>query len=103
MTSRPIRSAWRGHRPPPLELCAGSAAPSGLAEARDGRRNEFFVGVQLLGPVEEDVLGLRAVRIGQAALDRTDGLTRLVIVKAHALRTKLGIDDVDVLALADRF
>ena len=49
------------------------------------------------------VLVLDVVRIWQAALDRTDRLASLVIVETDALGAELGIDDVDLLTLADGF
>jgi hypothetical protein len=55
------------------------------------------------GPLEERLLFLTVVWVGKAALDRAYGLTRFVIVESNALRAKLGIDDVDLVTLADGF
>ena len=44
----------------------------------------------------------RMLGIGQAALDRAHGLAGLVVVEADALGAELGVDHVDLVALADR-
>ena len=54
-------------------------------------------------PLEEKLLFFTMSGIGNAALDRADRLTSLVIVEADALCTKLGIDDVDLVTFADGF
>src|SRR5262245_876389 len=78
-----------------------------LAEAREVRGEvaagrELLVGVQLAGAVEERLLALHVVRIGDAALDGADRLAGLVVVESDALRAEVRIDDVDVLTLRDR-
>ena len=55
------------------------------------------------GSLEEQLLLFTMVRIGDAALDRANRLTGLVVVEADALGAKLGIDDVDLVTLADGF
>ena len=41
------------------------------------------------------------IRIGQTTLDGTHRLTRFVIIKPNALGAELGVDDVDLVPLAD--
>src|SRR6185437_840270 len=100
---------WRSLWPPAPPL-----APVGKAFLRSletlavfteaGRKlvAERLVGVERLGARDERLLGLLVVRIREAALDGADRLAGLVIVKSHALGAELRIDDVDVVALADR-
>ena len=57
--------------------------------------------MQFERPLHQRLLGLDVARVWQAALDGAHRLAGFVIVKAHAFRTKLGIDDVDVVALGD--
>src|SRR5690606_10075574 len=57
----------------------------GVVVRRSARLELRVFGVELDCALDEHVLGLRAARIRQAALDRADRLTRLVIVEAHAL------------------
>src|SRR3990172_942617 len=53
--------------------------------------------MQLLGARDENLFRLRAVGIRNAHVDGTDGRTRFVIVKPHALRALLRHDIEDVL------
>src|SRR5512137_120974 len=79
----------------------------GLAEPGEVRgqlaqRREGLVGVdrRQLGVVL--LLGLRAGRVGDAAVDRADRGAGLLVVEADALGAEVGVDDVDVIPLADR-
>src|SRR5262249_12337287 len=73
-----------------------------LTEARRILVAERLLGMERLGARDQRLLGLLVVRIGEAALDGANRLAGLVIVKSHALGAELRIDDVDVVALADR-
>jgi len=53
--------------------------------------------------LEEETLFFAMVRIGYAALYGANGLTSFVIVESDALGAELGIDDVDLIPLADGF
>src|SRR5204863_8006368 len=86
-------------------------SPKGRRSLPEARRIVVRVGatVQLRivrmetrSALDEHLLVFDVVRIGQATLHRADRLTRLVIVEADALGAELRIDDVDLLALADR-
>ena len=55
--------------------------------------------MQLQSALDQGLFGLFVTRIRQAALDGANGLASLVVVKSDALRAKLRIDDVDVVAL----
>ena len=46
---------------------------------------------------------LAMVRIGNAALDRAYRLAGLVVVEPDALGAELGVDDVNLVTLADGF
>ncbi len=50
---------------------------------------------------EKDVLHLGNLRIGKTTLDRTHSLTSLVVEETHALGAEVGVDHVDIVALAD--
>ena len=52
-------------------------------------------------PLEEELLFLPMIRVRKAALDRADGLTRFVIIEPDAFGAELGVDDVDLVTLAD--
>src|SRR5262245_49674461 len=58
--------------------------------------------MELDGPRDEDFLGLDDLGVREAALQGADGLAGFVIVEADALGAELRIDDVDLVALADR-
>ena len=80
----------------------------GYLRKRDGidvRRGALLqvvvVGVELQRALEQDRLGLGPIGIGEAALDRADGLTRFMIVEADALGAEIGVDDVDIVPFAD--
>ena len=62
-----------------------------------------MIGVDGLRAFKEDVFGLEVARIGDAAVDGADRGARLFVVEPDALGAQVGIDDVDVLALADGF
>src|SRR3954471_4515102 len=66
-----------------------------------GERRELRLRVELLRPVVEDRLRLWDVRIGDAAVDGTDGRAGFLLVEADALGTEDRVDDEDVLTLAD--
>jgi hypothetical protein len=55
------------------------------------------------GSLEEQLLLFTMARIGDAAFNRADGLTRLVVVEPDALGAQLRIDDVDFVTFADGF
>ena len=79
-----------------------------LAEARrkhvrrDALLERRVFRVQAHRALKKVVLDFQVLRVREAALDGANGLARLVVVEADALGTKLRIDDVDFLALADR-
>ena len=58
--------------------------------------------MEIEGALDEHLLVLHVVRIREATLDRTHRLAGLVIIEPDALGAELGIDDVDLLTLADR-
>jgi len=59
--------------------------------------------VELLGALEKSLLGLTIVRIRNAALHGADRPACLVIVEPDALGAGVRVDDIDVVAFADRF
>src|SRR5579864_6380093 len=61
----------------------------------------LVLGVEANRALEEHQLVFAVVRVRQAALHRTDGLTCLVIVEADTFRAELRVDDVDLVALTD--
>jgi hypothetical protein len=120
-----VRAGWSNGAPPPQppRAAADSAAvttpASAVAAARrtalkrklaEARRivvhvcallELFIVGMEIERALDERLLVLDVIRIRQTALDGTHRLASLVVVEADALRAELGIDDVDLLALAD--
>src|SRR6266496_976543 len=77
-----------------------------LAEPRQARRQlaerrEALVGVDRGEARVELLLRLAVGRIRDAAVDRAHRGAGLLVMEAHALRAELGVDDVDVFALAD--
>ena len=91
-------------------IVTGRLAPTrSLAEARrkrtagDSCLEVLVFDVKAQSPFEQQGLFFGALRIGQATLDRADGLAGLVIVEPDALSAELWIDDVDVVAFADGF
>src|SRR4051794_35790986 len=84
-----------------MSAASGPRAEAGQRCGQLGERWELRLGVELLRPVVEDRLGLRDVRIGNAAVDRTDGRAGFLLVEADALGAEDRVDDEDVLALAD--
>src|SRR5205085_7774871 len=64
-------------------------------------RREPLVGMDLLRAREEGLFALGNVRIGDAAVHRADRRAGFLVVEADALGAEHGIDDEDVLALAD--
>src|SRR5687768_7711481 len=96
------------HSPAARSTCQ-VAAMSLLAKARgkaagvDSPSELRVFGMQSESALEEHVLRLFVVRIGQAAFDRADRLTRFVIVEADALGAELRIDHVDRVTLRDGF
>src|SRR5690606_14233454 len=52
--------------------------------------------------LDERLFGLDVVGIGKTALDGTDGLASLLLVKANALGAELRVDDIDLVAFGDR-
>src|SRR5262249_53233365 len=101
------RTAWSRASDPRVRLPGGAPRAASLAEAgrvvvRGGLLLQLrVVGVELEGARQEDLFRLDDLRIGEAALHGADRLTRLVIVEADALGAELGIDHVDLVALAD--
>src|SRR5579859_3122101 len=74
--------------------CAPVAVPMrlgrGPAEARQVRgqlrqRRKLLLGVELLRPLQQVSLGLGDVRVGDAAVHRTDRRAGLLVVEADAL------------------
>ena len=63
---------------------------------------ELFVRVKLAGAVEQGLGVFLVVRIRQTALHRAHRLAGFVVVECNALGAQSRIDDVDVVALADR-
>ena len=94
----------------PEQTIADDAPRRYLALAESGRvvvlrdlgLEVLVVGVELHGALDQDRLGFRVIRVRKAALDRTDRLTLLVVEEADALGAGLRVDDVDLIALADR-
>src|SRR6266542_2364470 len=83
-----------------------SAGLRRLAEPRQARgqlaeRREALVGVDRGEARVELLLRLAVGRIRDAAVDRAHRGAGLLVMEAHALRAELGVDDVDVFALAD--
>src|SRR5260370_12857216 len=68
-------------------------------QRHQGRKR--LLGVELLGGLEQDLFRFRDVRIGDAAVDRTDGRAGFLVVETDALGAEQRIDDEDVLALRD--
>src|SRR4051812_20397221 len=80
---------------------SGPRAEAGQRCGQLGERWELGIGVELPRPVVEDRLRLRDVRIGNAAVDGTDGRAGFLLVEADAFGAEDRVDDEDVLALAD--
>src|SRR5438128_3554321 len=57
--------------------------------------------MELLRALEQDVLRLEIVRIRNAAIHRAHRRARLFVMEADALGAERGVDDEDVLPLAD--
>src|SRR5437588_6512137 len=57
--------------------------------------------MEFLRPLEQDILRLEIVRIRNAAIHRADRRARLFVMEADALGAERGVDDEDVLSLAD--
>ncbi len=57
--------------------------------------------MQLDRSLDQKRFVLANLRIGQAALDGANRLTRFVVVEADAFRAQLRIDHVDLVAFAD--
>ena len=74
-----------------------------IVVGRDAGLELGILGVEARSALDELAFGLRVLRIRQAAFDRTDGLASFVIVETDALRAQLGVDHVDLVALADGF
>ncbi len=62
---------------------------------------ELLVGVQFLSTGKQQRFALFVLRVRQAALHRTNGLAGFVVMEPNTLGAEIGIDDVNVLALAD--
>jgi hypothetical protein len=80
-----------------LEECQALLAESGGELLR-----EFLVRMDRLRPFDEEALLLGVVGVRDAAVNRADGSALLGVVESDALGAELGIDDVDVVLLADR-
>jgi len=72
---------------------AGSFVP----EARRKPINEGLAGVECAGALDENVLGLGNVGIGDAAIDRANRGALLLVEEADALSAFGGNDVIDVL------
>src|SRR5712692_1800051 len=83
-----------------LPLCRRAAEPRQVRGERRERR-ETLVRMDFLRPRQKHFFALGDVRIGDAAIDRADGRAGFFVVEADALGAERGIDDEDVLALAD--
>src|SRR5581483_8982935 len=67
------------------------------AEARREVGPKLLLGMDLTGAGDEHAFGLRDVRIGHAAVDRTDRRAGLVVVEPDALGALLGHDVEDLV------
>src|SRR5476651_2437083 len=65
------------------------------------QRRERLLRMKLLRPVEQVAFRLGNVRIGDATIHRAHRSARLFVVEADAFGAERGVDDEDVLTLAD--